>query len=106
MALFGSSTATPELTDGEGLSNRQTAAMLGVSEGTVRADKGAAQNYVPNDSEQMGLAGKGAQNYAPPPAPTCWQPAIIAGRENWPCRPGRRQGSVFPLAAYKRSIGG
>lgn len=53
-----------ELTEGEGLSNRQAAEVLGVSKETVRQDR-LGKNLPPDDSEQIEDAAATGKNLPP-----------------------------------------
>lgn len=70
--------AAAELTELEGLSNRQAADVLGVDEGTIRGDKKGAEFSALESGEQIGLAGVTAEFSAPPPEPET--PPLPEGR--------------------------
>lgn len=55
------------MTEGEGLSNVQAAAVLGVAEGTIRADKKASQNHETTPDEQTHPEEEDSQSYEPLP---------------------------------------
>lgn len=62
--------AVVELTEGEGLSNVQAAAVLGVGEATVRRDKDTASpNDEPDKGEQVGFGDTASPNDEPPLEP-------------------------------------
>jgi hypothetical protein len=56
--------AVAELTEGEGLSNREAAEVLGIGEATVRRDKERAPNGAREVSEQIALGVEGAPSGA------------------------------------------
>lgn len=79
MAISERREAVLQLTK-EGHSNREIAEAIGVTEGTVRSDKGA-QNYAPGENDHNGMSRlhqDSAQNYAPDDNPT---KAELAQRE-------------------------
>lgn len=73
--------AIAELTDGEGMSNREAAAVLGVDEKTVRSDKSdGAEKSAPGPKEQIEGKGDGAEKSA---ATSAAHVAANAGDNEW-----------------------
>jgi hypothetical protein len=58
--------AVAELTEGEGLSNRETADVLGVDSATVDRDRKSAANAASKAAEQIGTGAAAAANAEPP----------------------------------------
>ena len=68
MSLSERREASLELTEGEGLSNREAAKILGVGEATIRRDKEPALNDAPEHDGQIPTESDAASNDAPKPA--------------------------------------
>lgn len=72
--------AVAELTEGEGLSNRATADVLGIGEATVRRDK---DEGAPNDANEQGEQGELGDGDAPNDAPKKPHVAQATGESEW-----------------------
>jgi ParB family chromosome partitioning protein len=70
--------AVAELTEGEGLSDRQAADVLGVDSATVDRDRKSAANAASKAADQIGLGDQSAANAAPPP-----HVARASGENEW-----------------------